>query len=79
LALNGRERIPQALHAQEIETIKQLSQADVLEPYRTRRLTKDKRIVDICLTATALINEAGEVYAVATTERPIDQAEEDND
>jgi two-component system, chemotaxis family, CheB/CheR fusion protein len=79
LTLNGRERIPQALHAQEIEAIKQLSQADVLEPYHTRRLTKDKRIVDIYLTATALINEAGEVYAVATTERPIEHAQEDND
>ncbi len=79
LGLNGQERIPEALYAQEIEMIKQLSQADVLKPYRTRRLTKDKRVVDICLTATALINKAGEVYAVATTERQIDQAEEEND
>jgi two-component system, chemotaxis family, CheB/CheR fusion protein len=79
LVLNGRKRIPKALHAQEMEAIKQLSQADVLEPYRTRRLTKDNRIVDIWLTATALINEAGEVYAVATTERPMDQAEEEKD
>ena len=79
LALNGRERIPKALHAQEMEVIKQLSQADVLEPYRTRRLTKDNRIVDIFLTATALVNKAGEVYAVATTERQIDQAKEGKD
>ena len=79
LVLNGQQRIPEALYAQEIEMIQQLSQADVLEPHRTRRLTKDKRVVDICLTATALINKAGEVYAVATTERQIDQAEEEND
>jgi two-component system, chemotaxis family, CheB/CheR fusion protein len=79
LALDVRDRIPPDLHAQDMETIKQLSQADVLEPYHTRRLTKDNHIVDICLTATALVDEAGEVYAVATTERPIEQAEEDKD
>jgi two-component system CheB/CheR fusion protein len=76
LALNGRDRIPQELHAQEMEVIKQLSQAEVLEPYRTRRLTKDGRTVAIWLTATALINEDGVVYAVATTERKINQIPE---
>jgi two-component system, chemotaxis family, CheB/CheR fusion protein len=50
-----------------------------LMPYRTRRLSKDGRIVDIWLTATALNNESGEIYAIATTERPRDPAEEDKD
>ncbi|MBE2201159.1 MAG: PAS domain-containing protein [Anaerolinea sp.] len=73
LALNNRDRIPPDLHAQEIEAIQQLSQAAVLKPYHTRRLCKDGRIVDVYLTATALIDEAGEVYAIATTERQIGQ------
>lgn len=76
LAMNGRDRIPQELHAQEMEMIKQLSQAEILEPYRTRRLTKDGRTVTIWLTATALINDSGVVYAVATTERQINQTPE---
>jgi two-component system CheB/CheR fusion protein len=76
LVMNGRDRIPQELRAQEMEAIKQLSQAEVLEPYRTHRLTKDGRTVAIWLTATALINEAGVVYAVATTERQINQIPE---
>jgi len=34
-----------------------------------QRFTKDGRIVEVWLTATALVNESGEVYAIATTER----------
>jgi len=49
--------------------VHQLGRSSVLEPYRTQRLAKDGRIVEIWLTATALVNEAGEVYAIATTER----------
>ena len=50
---------------------RQLSQAEVLEPYRTQRIAKDGRSVDVWLTATALVNESGEAYAVTTTERTI--------
>jgi two-component system, chemotaxis family, CheB/CheR fusion protein len=79
LALNNRDRIPPELHAQEMEAIRQLSQATVLEPYHTHRLNKEGRIVDIRLTATALLDEAGEVYAIATTERQIGQTPEEED
>jgi two-component system CheB/CheR fusion protein len=51
--------------------LKKLSQAEVLEPYRTQRLAKDGRIVEVWLSATSLINEAGVVYAISTTERRI--------
>jgi two-component system, chemotaxis family, CheB/CheR fusion protein len=78
LALNNRDRIPPELHAQEMEAIRQLSQAAVLEPYHARRLDKDGRIVDIRLTATALLDKAGEVYAIATTERQIRQTQEED-
>ena len=33
------------------------------------RLAKDGRVVEVWLTATALVNDAGMVYAIATTER----------
>jgi two-component system, chemotaxis family, CheB/CheR fusion protein len=69
LALTNHDRIPQESHSQEMEVIRQLSQATILQPYRTRRLCKDGRIVEIYLTATALIDETGAVYAIATTER----------
>ena len=47
----------------------QLSRAEVLEPYHMERIAKDGRIVHVSLTATALVNESGAVYAIATTER----------
>jgi two-component system CheB/CheR fusion protein len=49
--------------------VKQLGQAEVLKPYATKRLAKDGRIIDVWLTATALVNEDGRIYAVATTQR----------
>jgi two-component system CheB/CheR fusion protein len=47
----------------------QLSQAEILEPYRTQRITKDGNVVEVWMTTTALMNEAGQMYAIATTER----------
>ena len=34
-----------------------------------QRIAKDGRIVEVGVTATALVNESGEAYAIATTER----------
>jgi two-component system CheB/CheR fusion protein len=48
----------------------QLSQAELLEPYRTQRITKDGAVVDVSMISTALVNEVGQVYGIATTERP---------
>jgi two-component system CheB/CheR fusion protein len=71
LAMNVRDRIPQALRQGALDTIKQLSLAEILEPYRSQRLTKDGRVLDVSLISTALVNETGQMYAIATTERSI--------
>ncbi|MHB8950844.1 MAG: PAS domain S-box protein [Rhodoferax sp.] len=69
LRMNVRERIPKALQEEALLKVHQLSLAQTLEPYRTERLTKDGRTLTVSLTATALLNDAGQVYAIATTER----------
>ena len=69
LAMNVRERIPEELREEALAKILQLSQAEILQPYQTRRLTKDGTVVEVWVTATALLNKAGQVYAIATTER----------
>lgn len=69
LALNIAKLVPADLQKKELSRIKQLSQKEILETYETKRLTKDGLVIDVWLTATGLINEAGEVYAIATTER----------
>jgi len=57
--------------------VKQLARAEVLEPYRLQRIAKGGRIVEVWLTATALMNETGEAYAIATTEREMREQNED--
>ena len=69
LQMNIRELIPEKLREVDLERIQQLSRKDIIEPYRTQRIAKSGAVVEVWLTASALLNEAGEVYAVATTER----------
>jgi two-component system CheB/CheR fusion protein len=69
LRMNVRDRIPQALRAQAASQTHQLEQGKILEPYGTQRITNDGSVVEISMVATALFNEAGKMYAIATTER----------
>ena len=69
LQRNVREIIPEGVRLEEVERVLNLSRKEVLEPYRTQRLSKDGRVVEVWLTATVLLNEMGKIYAIATTER----------
>jgi two-component system CheB/CheR fusion protein len=69
LAKNIRDLIPEDRREEALAHVKQLARAEVLEPYRLQRIAKDGRIVEVWLTATALLNESGQAYAIATTER----------
>ena len=69
LQLNVRQRIPPDRLEQALTRVHQLSQAEVLEPYRTQRLTKGGALVAVSMVSTALVNEHGKMYAIATTER----------
>lgn len=69
LEMNVRDRIPEALREQALATLAQLSRAEVLEPYRTERLANRGAVVRVSIVSTALIDEAGQMYATATTER----------
>ena len=74
LAMNVRDRIPEGLREEALAKAVQLSQAEILEPYRTRRIAKDGTVVEVAMISTALVNEAGQMYAIATTERPTGSA-----
>ena len=71
LAMNIRDLIAEPQREEALAVVRRLSQSEILEPYRTQRIAKDGRTVEVALTATALVNEAGEVYAIATTERQV--------
>ena len=69
LQMNVRERIPEPQRAMALSQLNKLCLAEILETYETQRLTKAGAVLTVWITATALINEAGLVYAIATTER----------
>ena len=69
LKMNVRDRIPKEMREQALDKLKQLTNAEILEPYLTERINKQGAHLKICLISTALMNETGDVYAIATTER----------
>ncbi|MBN2369894.1 MAG: PAS domain-containing protein [Vicinamibacteria bacterium] len=69
LAMNVRDLIPEDRREEALAAVKRLGRADVLEPFRAQRIAKDGRILGVWLIATALMDESGNVYAIATTER----------
>ncbi len=71
LAMNISDMIPDAHREEALAIVREQSCSEALKPCRTERIAKDGRIVEIALTATTLVNEAGEAYAIATTERKI--------
>jgi two-component system CheB/CheR fusion protein len=71
LAMNICELIPESLREKELAIVQKLSQSEVLKPYRSQRVTREGRMVEVWMTATAVVNEAGEIYAITTTERRI--------
>ena len=71
LLMNVRDRIPENQQLEELNILSKLAQTKVSEPYRSKRLTKDGSVVEIWIIASALVNDSGQIYAVATTERLI--------
>jgi two-component system CheB/CheR fusion protein len=69
LVMNVRDLVPEGLREEALAKVLHLGQAEILEPYRTQRITKSGSVVDVWMTSTALVNEAGRMYAIATTER----------
>src|ERR1035438_7297263 len=71
LAMNIRGLIAKPQREEALTVVRQLSQAESLQPFGAQRIAKDGRTVEVSMTATALVNEAGNVYAIATTERQV--------
>jgi two-component system CheB/CheR fusion protein len=71
LAMNIRDLIPEDGREGALAVLQQLSRSEVMEPYRMQRIAKDGQVVEVWLTATALLNNSGSVYAIATTERKV--------
>jgi two-component system CheB/CheR fusion protein len=67
--MNVRERIPENQREGALEKLARLSHAEVLKAYLTQRLTRSGTVLDVSIISTALLDAAGKIYAIATTER----------
>ncbi|UMZ73785.1 CheR family methyltransferase [Natranaerofaba carboxydovora] len=69
LQMNISNTIPSSRKVETMKMIKNIALNEKIEPYETKRLTKEGNVIDIILTATALVDQEGTPYALATTER----------
>jgi two-component system CheB/CheR fusion protein len=69
LRMNIADLVPPALREEAVARMKRLADAGILEPYRTQRITKDGTVLDVSVISTPLVDETGQAYAIATTER----------
>ena len=69
LLMNIRDLVPEADRKQALLTARQLAHGHKLETYTISRLTSSGRVLEVSITATALLDPDGEIYAIATTER----------
>ncbi|MBW1678339.1 MAG: PAS domain S-box protein [Deltaproteobacteria bacterium] len=71
LKMNIRNIVPESNKKEALAFVDRISKGQRVDSFETQRLTKDRRVLDVWLTATALMDEAGKPIAVATTERDI--------
>lgn len=70
LQLSARQRVPAYARAQEQALTDRLRKGEHVEPYQADRLTKSGHIIKVNVVVTALLDGTGEIYGIATTERP---------
>jgi len=71
LQMNVEQMIPQELHAKVRSHWNQLRRGERVDSWEAQRRTKDGRILDVWVTATALKDGQGRPIAIAKTERDI--------
>lgn len=71
LSMSSLKLVPKNRRDEAMALMKRLKHKEQVEPYETQRVTKDKRILDVLVTVTMLVDETDRSTAVATTERDI--------
>ncbi len=71
LNMTIEDLIPQEQRKEENAFIDKLKKGESVKAFKTRRVTKDGKLLDIWLTATVLTDESGQRIEIATTERDL--------
>jgi two-component system CheB/CheR fusion protein len=72
LLMNAHDRIPPEMRAGELARVRDLGRGALPLPYRTQRIARGGAVLEIWMMASALSDERGQMYAIATTERAIE-------
>ncbi|KHE91807.1 MAG: PAS domain-containing protein [Candidatus Scalindua rubra] len=73
LKMNISNMVPENKREENLRLMKEIMSGKEIKSFYTQRKTKDKKILDIWLTITKLVNEKGEIDYVSTTERDISE------
>ncbi|TAN44153.1 MAG: PAS domain S-box protein [Nitrospirae bacterium] len=73
LEMNISETVPPEKKSEALKYIESIEAGETVESYETERITKDGRQLDVWMTITVLLDDAGKKVAVATTERDISE------
>lgn len=71
LRLNALRLIPEELHAELRVVWGRLRQGESVDSWESQRLTKDGRVIDVWVTASALMDETGRPVGIAKVERDV--------
>jgi two-component system CheB/CheR fusion protein len=69
LQMNVHDRSPEYKRDGALVKLAGLSRSEILKPYLAQRLTATGTVLDLSIMSTALLDERGQMYAIATTER----------
>ncbi|TFG71836.1 MAG: PAS domain S-box protein, partial [Anaerolineales bacterium] len=69
LQMNIKDIVPENKRENALDLIRRLVKGEEITSFVTQRLTKDQRVLDVWLNISKLVNEDGQTYAIATTER----------
>ena len=69
LTKNIRDLMPEADRESAITAIREQCEVGLLAPKSQKRIAKDGRTVQVSIISSALVDNTGETYAIATTER----------
>jgi two-component system CheB/CheR fusion protein len=71
LKMNILEIVPEENRKEGLDMIRRIKAGKDVKSFKTRRMAKDGRIVEVWLTVTKLADEQGEPCEIATTERDL--------
>jgi PAS domain S-box-containing protein len=71
LTMNALELTPEPKRVEMRLLYQKLVQGEAVRSFETQRITRDGRTLDVWMTLTTLVNDAGQPVGIATTERDI--------